>query len=164
MITLQEYRTERKEAISLIKGFWLAHNQYQQSNEEAARDLTVWTSEGHKFYFILSASEKVGFIHLGNRGGKIDWLEDFFVLPEHQRKGIGTQAIALIEKIVRTYSVSLYIEAAARNEAAIRLYRRLGFDCLNTITIRKDFPEYQYDVVRNEHIYGEEFEIRKSKI
>ena len=36
------------------------------------------------------------------------------------------------------------IEAAARNEAAIRLYRKLGYNCLNTITLRKDFPGYEF--------------------
>lgn len=66
-------------------------------------------------------------------------------------------------KIMRQYSVSLYIEAAARNEAAIRLYRKLGYNCLNTVTIRKDFPGYEYDVVRNEKICDMDFEIRKDK-
>ena len=70
---------------------------------------------------------------------------------------------ARAEEIVKQYSVSLYIEAAARNEAAIRLYRKLGYDCLNTITIRKDFPGYEYDVVRKEKIHELEFEIRKDK-
>mgnify|MGYP003160409588 CR=1 FL=1 len=75
----------------------------------------------------------------------------------------GSEAIHQLEEIVKQYSVSLYIEAAARNEAAIRLYRKLGYDCLNTITIRKDFPGYEYDVVRKEKIHELEFEIRKDK-
>ena len=44
--------------------------------------------------------EYVGFVHLGSRGCEIDWLEDIFVLPEFQGKGIGTCAIKLIEEIV----------------------------------------------------------------
>ena len=100
---------------------------------------------------------------VGSRGGKIDWLEDLFIVPEQQGKGFGSEAIRLLEEIVKKYSVSLYIEAAARNEAAIRLYRKLGYDCLNTITIRKDFPGYEYDVVRKEKIHELEFEIRKDK-
>ena len=69
----------------------------------------------------------IGFVHLGNRGAKIDWLEDLFILPEYQGGGLGTQAIFQVEAIVRKYSESLYIEAAARNEGAIRLYQKLGF-------------------------------------
>ena len=105
----------------------------------------------------------MGLLHLGSRGGKTDWLEDLFVLPEHQGQGIGSQAVRLAEAMVRQYSSSMYIEAAARNERAIRLYRRLGYDCLNSVTIRKDFPGYDYDVVREEQVYGERFEIRKDK-
>ena len=105
----------------------------------------------------------VGFLHLGSRGGACDWLEDVFVKPEHQNQGIGTQAIRLAEEIVRTYSVSMYIEAAARNQQAIRLYHRLGYQCLNTISVRKDFPGFAYDIKRQETLYGLPFEIRSPK-
>ena len=44
-----------------------------------------------------------------------------------------------------------------------RLSGCMGYDCLNTVTIRKDFPGYEYDVVRKENIHGMEFEIRKDK-
>ena len=86
-----------------------------------------------------------------------------FVKPEHQNQGIGTQAIRLAEEIVRTYSVSMYIEAAARNQQAIRLYHRLGYECLNTISVRKDFPGFAYDIKRQETLYGLPFEIRSPK-
>ena len=132
-------------------------------DEEAQEDLTNWTKDGHIIYFIQHDETVVGFAHLGSRGGKTDWLEELFILPEYQGSGFGSEAIHQLEEIVKQYSVSLYIEAAARNEAAIRLYRKLGYDCLNTITIRKDFPGYEYDVVRKEKIHELEFEIRKDK-
>ena len=88
-------------------------------------------------YFIQNDAVNVGFAHLGSRGGKMDWLEDLFILPEWQGHGFGSEAIHQLEEIVKQYSVSLYIEAAARNEAAIRLYRKLGYDCLNTVTFAK---------------------------
>lgn len=161
---LAEYDDSREaDAIWLIQGFWLTHNRYQQTEEEAKADLGVWTGTGHKLYFIVLGDTTVGLLHLGSRGGKPDWLEDLFVLPEYQGQGIGGQAVRLAEGMVRQYSQSMYIEAAARNERAIRLYRRLGYDCLNTVTIRKDFPGYDYDVVREERVYGERFEIRKDK-
>ena len=126
-------------------------------------DLRAWTGQGHRLYFIALEDVTVGLLHLGSRGGEIDWLEDLFVLPEYQGRGIGGQAVRLAEAMVRQYSQSMYVEAAARNEAAIRLYRRLGYDCLNSVTLRKDFPGYDYDVVRTEQVYGERFEIRKDK-
>ena len=163
MVKLVLYENEKEVAINLIREFWLAHNQLSQTEDEALEDLKNWTNDKHKFYFITYNNNYVGFIHLGSRGCAIDWLEDIFVTPKYQRMGIGTKAIALIEDIVRDYSVSLYIEAAARNEAAIRLYRNLGFNCLNTITIRKDFPKYEYDVIKKENIHNMDFEVRKNK-
>ncbi len=162
MIELVLYQGEEAQAVSLIQGFWKAHNGYDMPSQEAKEDLAAWTSSGHMFYFICRNQKPVGFLHLGSRGGKPDWLEDLFVLPACQKQGVGSEAVRLAEEIVKTYSQSLYIEAAARNEGAIRLYKRLGYDCLNTISVRKDFPGYEYETVREETLYGEQFEIRKS--
>lgn len=164
MITLTRYTYPAEaQALALIRGFWLAHNQEEQTEEEARADLTAWTAEGHRFYFIEEDAAPVGFLHLGSRGGACDWLEDLFVLPQHQNRGIGTEAIRQAEEIVRQYSVSLYIEAAARNRRAIALYHRLGYQCLNTVTIRKDFPGYDYEVRRREQLYDLPFEIRATR-
>lgn len=163
MIKLEKYAGQEAELCALIRGFWLAHNAYEQTAEESRRDLALWTAEGHALYVIREDGAAVGFVHLASRGCEMNWLEDLFVLPERQGCGIGSEAVRLAEEIVRGYSESLYIEAAARNSDAIRLYRRLGYDCLNTITIRKDFPGYEYDVVSREHVCGNDFEVRRDR-
>lgn len=163
-ISLELYNdTQQSIACELIKKFWLAHNNFEQSDEDSLQDLKNWTAEGHRFYFIIATQSPqiVGFVHLGSRGAEIDWLEDLFVLPELQSKGIGRQAIALVENIVKEYSESLFIEAAARNLRAIALYRELGYDCLNTITVRKDFDTSHLETIQKEHIAGHEFDIRR---
>lgn len=163
-VTLEKYTSARKEEMTaLIQGFWLAHNGLLQTEEDTETDLRAWTAAGHCLYFIKEGDLAVGLLHLGSRGAEIDWLEDIFVLPAYRGRGIGSEAVRTAEEIVRQYSASLYIEAAARNERAIRLYRRLGYDCLNTVTIRKDFPAYTYDVIRTEKVCGEQFEIRRDK-
>lgn len=163
MVELEKYAGQAAEMSALIRGFWLAHNQYEQTPEETQEDLTLWTSSGHALYFIRENGTPVGLLHLGSRGAEIDWLEDLFILPAYQGRGLGTQAVHLAEEIVRGYSDSMYIEAAARNLPAIRLYRRLGYDCLNTITVRKDFPGCSYDIVSREHVCGNDFEIRRDR-
>ncbi len=160
-VTLRPYSGEEAAAVKLIQDFWRMHNGCDPSESDAREDLACWTRKGHHFAFICADGAMVGFVHLGSRGAAIDWLEDIFVLPNHQNQGIGTQAIRLVEAQVMRYSDSLYIEAAARNERAIRLYRKLGYDCLNTITVRKDFPQGKYKHVRTETIYSLPFEIRK---
>ena len=162
-IELSLYNGQSEIACTLIQGFWKAHNGYDQPKDEAMEDLSAWTADGHRLYLIVLDGAPAGFIHLGSRGADIDWLEDIFVLPAYQGKGIGSKAIALAEDIVRQYSESLYIEAAARNAAAIRLYRRLGYDCLNTVTIRKDFSPEKHDTVSRETLLGQEFLVKKHK-
>lgn len=162
-IELSLYNGQSEIASALIQGFWKAHNDCDQSKAEAMEDLSAWTADGHRLYLIVLDGAPVGFVHLGSRGAGIDWLEDLFVLPQHQRKGVGSAAVALAEGIVKQYSESLYIEAAARNAAAIHLYRRLGYDCLNTITVRKDFAPDKYELISRETLLGQDFEVRKSK-
>lgn len=163
MLQLKKYHSEQTEMLPLIQGFWLSHSDEVQTDDETLADLTQWSSEGNALYFIVAFDEVVGFLHLGSRGGAIDWLEHLYVKPEHRNKGLGSKAIACAEEIVREYSESLYIEAAARNEQAIRLYRSLGYNCLNSISIRKDFHPENFNLVRVAQLYDKSFEIRKVK-
>ena len=162
-IKLIPYQGESDFAIELIIRFWQAHNQCVPSREVAVMDLSAWTQPGHRLYFISYNDLTVGFLHLGSRGCDPDWLEDIFVLPEFQGRGIGSQAIRLAEDIVREYSPCLYIEIAARNTNALRLYRRIGYDCLNTVTIRKDFQPDKLQTVGQETIAGLEFAVTEYK-
>lgn len=161
MTHLQPYSGEQEAAVSLIQAFWRCHSFVEQTREDALQDLQAWTAGKHSFFFILHDEERVGFLHLGSRGGPADWLETLFVLPTWQNRGIGSAAVHLAEEIVQSYSDFLHIEAVARNEGAIRLYHRLGYDCLNSIIIRKDFRDTGFKYVLTETLYGLPFEIRK---
>lgn len=149
--------------LRLIQGFWLEHNDEQLSMEEAGDFYREWTSEGHALFMIRWNGISVGFVHLGSRGGAIDWLEDIYVAANYQRKGIGREAIRQCEERVKMYSESLYLEVAARNLAALKLYTSLGYDCLNTITIRKDFAPETFEVIRQETIDRHALDIRRRK-
>ena len=160
-VKLISYKQEVEEMIRLIIEFWKEHNSIIPTQEDALSDLKEWSKEGDKLYFINYENQNVGFVHLGSRGCEPDWLENIFVLKDFQNKGIGTRTIELVEEIVKEYSECLYIEVAARNTKVIRLYHRIGYDCLNTLTIRKDFNKEKYERVTKETILDLDFEIRK---
>lgn len=162
-VALIPYHDETDAAAALILQFWQAHNHASPSYEEVCEDLAEWTRPGHCLYFICDNGRRVGFVHLGSRGAEMDWLEDIFVLPEFQGKGIGTRAIQLAEDIVKEYSESLFIEAAARNRDAIRLYQKLGYTCLNTVTVRKDFQPENYETIDTEALFDMDFHIKRYK-
>lgn len=154
IIALQKYENEAQLAKELIRGFWLAHGDYVITDEEAAENLAAWTDKGHVFYFILKEEIPIGFVHLGSRGAEVDWIEDLFVLPEYQGNGYGSHAIALVEAEIKKYSESVYLEVAARNFGAMKLYHRLGYHCLNTVTLCKDFQPENFEVIRSEELLG----------
>ena len=160
IIALQKYENEAQLAKELIRGFWLAHGDYVITDEEAAENLAAWTDKGHVFYFILKEEIPIGFVHLGSRGAEVDWIEDLFVLPEYQGNGYGSHAIALVEAEIKKYSESVYLEVAARNFGAMKLYHRLGYHCLNTVTLRKDFQPENFEVIRSEELWGIRWKLR----
>lgn len=163
-VELVEATSEKQEvACQLIKAFWKEHSNSDLTDDEVLTDYQNWTETGHELWLVKSDEDYIGFAHLGNRGQNIDWLEDLFILPTFQNQGMGSQVIALIEERVQQYSESLYIEVAARNLKALKLYEKLGFNCLNTLTIRKDFDEAAFEAVSEEVIAGFPFEIRKRK-
>ena len=162
-VTLRPYAGEEDAAAGLIAAFWLSHSDYVQPREEALDDLHAWTSDGHRLYFLDHNGVTAGFAHLGSRGGEIDWVEELFILPEYQGRGLGAAALEAIGELVRGYSESLYLEVAARNLRALRLYRRVGFDCLNTVTLRRDFHPEEFETVRTDELLGHSFEVRRKR-
>ena len=69
----------------------------------------------------------VGYAITG-RAGSIGYLQRLAVLPDHQRRGIGYALV--IDGLLwarRRGSTSLLVNTQETNEAAVRLYERMGF-------------------------------------
>lgn len=61
-------------------------------------------------------------------------IQNFGVTPEHRGRGLGTQLMAASLAGFASAGIRrVYLEVTAQNEAAIRLYRRLGFVRVRTI-------------------------------
>jgi ribosomal protein S18 acetylase RimI-like enzyme len=62
------------------------------------------------------------------RGGRDAFIDELYVRREHRRRGLGALAIATAEKGARRLGVrAVHLEVDAGNEAARRLYERVGF-------------------------------------
>ena len=145
MVTLQPY-TPRCAGATLrrIAQFWGFHAGLVNAREEAdsaAEDLALWTGEDHFLYVIFEDGADAGFLHLARTGPLVMELADLFVDEERRGRGVATAAIALAEQAARrTPGVqAMTVAAAPRNTAALRLYRRLGYDSLCLVTLRKEF-------------------------
>lgn len=132
-----------------IAAFWKTHY-HTVTPAQAAEDLEAWTAEGHELYRILFDGEAMGFLHMGSRGCACDWLEDVFVREEFRGRGIGSAAIEAAWAMLREKGLeTMYLEVVPANEGAIRLYHRLGFTNLNTLTLNRSVKEKRQLGVQN---------------
>ncbi len=65
---------------------------------------------------------------------RIGSIQNVGIVPEYRGRGLGTALIAQALAGFRMHSLNkAYLEVTSQNEAAIRLYRRLGFTKTRTL-------------------------------
>lgn len=141
-----------------IEAFWGFHSGLVGREDEAEQDkpgeespvlddLRRWTAEDHRLYVILQDGQDVGFVHLYRAGPIVMELADIFVDKERRGQGIATRTIALAEQKAKEEPgvEAMVLQVVTRNEDALRLYHRLGYDTMSMVTLRKEFYENRRD-------------------
>ena len=86
-----------------------------------------------RVFLILSDEAVAGFAALAfgfsiELGGRDAFIDELFLEPDHRGRGVGAAALALLAKEAEALGVlALHLEVDRGNDAARRLYRRLGF-------------------------------------
>lgn len=112
--TLEEYRQ-----LSLAVGWG------HPSNDEV---LEIALHNSLYLVVALSATETVGMGRIVGDGAKAYYLQDIAVLPEHQRKGVGTMITAQLMTYLKTHAPdNAYISLIASRDA-VNLYKKHGFE------------------------------------
>lgn len=74
--------------------------------------------------------EKVGYYHFyQNEDGEYE-LDDLYIFSEYQNRGIGTE---IIKKCCYSVNAPIILYVFIKNERAIALYQRLGFEIIRTV-------------------------------
>lgn len=82
----------------------------------------------HNYRRIMCAGKTAGFVLVENHPDRTE-LDDLFLFPEFQNKGIGT---ALIRDIIKASRKPVFLLVFIENNGAVRLYERLGFEIVET--------------------------------
>ncbi|MFR9216433.1 MAG: GNAT family N-acetyltransferase [Ruthenibacterium sp.] len=128
-----------------IAAFWQYHASLVSRDEaallaQAEHTLSEWPGDGYALFSILFCGKQAGFLHMQRTGPIVMQLEDIFVQPALRGQGLATSAIEQAEEICRrTPGIeAVTLQAVTRNEAALRLYYKLGYDTLPLVTLHKN--------------------------
>ncbi len=69
----------------------------------------------------------LSFTHSTEAGGMVVLIEEIYIRDQHKGKGYGTAIINYIRKEYDNYAKRYRLEVTPHNQAAIKLYERLGF-------------------------------------
>jgi len=78
---------------------------------------------------VLMDGSLAGYVHFHPDGERME-LDDLYILPEYRGQGIGT---AVVEKCCEETVKPVYLYVFRRNEGAVRLYKRLGFEIVQEV-------------------------------
>lgn len=83
-----------------------------------------------RYTAVFLSGEKVGYFHFcKNEDGEYE-LDDLYIFPEYQNRGIGTR---IVQRCCASVSEPVMLYVFRRNQGAVALYRRLGFEILQTV-------------------------------
>jgi len=110
------FRVSMKDYITQTRGEW--NEQREESQFKHQLDLSA-------AQVIRSNNLEVGFLMAPIQDG-VRWIHTICIVPEHQKRGIGTEVIRSVIAEAQTQKMPLYLSVLKVNPAR-RLYERLGF-------------------------------------
>lgn len=91
------------------------------------RKIEKWIDE---YSVIYSDRKKAGYYHFfKNEDGEYE-IDDLYIFPEYQNQGIGSE---VIKKCCLSVNAPVMLYVFIKNEKAVVLYKRLGFEIVQTV-------------------------------
>lgn len=136
-------RCHAEEVIHMMRTFYSSPAVHTNGSEEIFRndvENCVNDSPYLEGYVFMENQEIIGYSMLAKSfstefGKPCIWIEDLYLKPEHQGKGIGTQFFAFLDETYK--DVIFRLEVEAENERAVHVYYKCGFDVLPYMEMKK---------------------------
>jgi ribosomal protein S18 acetylase RimI-like enzyme len=99
-----------------------------------AASLKLFTDPKRESYVATQDGEVLGFVLLNMRGAFVGYIQSVCVAPEARNQGLGSRLITHAETRIFRETPNAFICASSFNPNARRLYERLGYQVVGTLT------------------------------
>jgi len=124
---------------------------------EHMEDARRFFERGDIILLALENDEAIGFIRVSSREGAF-WIEEIYVRPEMRGKGAGRELVRRAEEEVLKREISLYLYVLPQDKRAIRFWKKMGYDIINTLELVRDLrPTRRLQRTRTVELLGEKF-------
>lgn len=145
MITFRKFTKDDIPSVLSMMQQFNAIDGYPFNKNERTQNLEALLANEHygTLWIIESEGSIAGYTFLGfgfsfEFKGRDAFVDELFVLPEFQGRGIGKQAIAFITHEAKRSGIKvLHLEAEKHNERGLALYRKNGFKDHNRFLLTK---------------------------
>ena len=79
----------------------------------------------------------LSFTYSNEAGGLVLLIEEVYILPEYQGRGLGKEFLAFVEKTYRSEVALIRLEVEKTNKKALQLYKKVGFTNVDYIQLYK---------------------------
>lgn len=80
----------------------------------------------------------LAFTYSNEAGGLVLWIEEVYIIPEFQGKGLGKELLSFIEDKYKSKIARIRLEVEESNQGATRLYEKMGLNRLGYIQMYKE--------------------------
>lgn len=128
------------ELSSMLKDFW-STQLTEASDQDVLEDIGRMLSKKGLAYLIIYDSNIAGFIFVYDKYGYVNNIEYLYIKEEYRGKGLASFALrAVMEKVLEKGSPRVQIEVSPYNRKGLKLYHRLGFNHIDTLSLSTSLP------------------------
>ncbi len=146
---IQKVRKEdREEFFALLEEFYQSDavlHPVPKTHFERAFNEAVSQSPYSAAYLLKAEGKTAGFAQLAftfstEAGGRVIWVEELYVRPQYQGKGMGSTFLRFLKEKYGADTARIRLEIEPDNARARKLYEKMGFQSLDYLQMVKDKP------------------------